>query len=545
MKPLITFFLCLILSASIHHINAQNSTFPNQVILHFSPSATQTQKQDIIDQLGVKLQDDDKGAPGIGEVVLVEVASYPVMVDGQIYDDEVDLIGNIHNNNAKLDNTDLNYIINKEQLLFDEFVGETNLVEYSPLTAACEANYPGGPLTGGRYFGDTKVVVAVLDSGLDPYYATINNYVKAAVDVISDDNGSEEILVSDPYQIGDNIGVDEIGHGTAVSGIIAGLSDRARILNTSLEMIVIKCFDSEGNASLYNLIQALDIAADYNSDIINMSWSYRPIPEEESHLIIVDKLEALSNNGTILVAGAGNNNEDLSVYPLAPAGLSSIESLITVGGVEGVNCDGSKADFSNYGVDVDICAPSQNMQVPGLNGYWSLNAEGTSFAAPVVTAAVIQSWLFLNYDDSMQGLDGPTIHPIVETLLYTSTEVTSLAKYGMFGVVNFESVCTMLNRQSDDVLPVYQQKRPQTNQFNVSPNPFNDYTRITSLEDCSSKYLEVSLLSSSGKRIFQQELLCNKDINKIITFNQDLDKGMYFLTIISGSEVYTKPIVKI
>jgi serine protease len=59
-------------------------------------------------------------------------------------------------------------------------------------------------------------------------------------------------------------------------------------------------------------------------------------------------------------------------------------NIITVGATtQSDGCPG----FSNYGMEVDIGAPGENVVVSGMDGSIGIYANGTSFSCPYVTGA--------------------------------------------------------------------------------------------------------------------------------------------------------------
>ncbi len=209
----------------------------NQIILQFEPSTTQWERYSIARELGQIIQDEDGDRSTIDDIVLVEVDIFPVRVGGFLYTDELDLVGTIHQNQARVDGSNLNYILQNQapaSLPQGSYPGAGN---YSPMHPACENNYPGGALVGNDFstYNGGTVRVAILDTGLDPYYRFINQYLTAAVDVLSDDGYLMGAITRQiPYNFANPAAEDHNGHGTAVTGSIAGLADRAFIPPSAL-----------------------------------------------------------------------------------------------------------------------------------------------------------------------------------------------------------------------------------------------------------------------------------------------------------------------
>ncbi len=171
-------------------------------------------------------------------------------------------------------------------------------------------------------------------------------------------------------------------HGTLVAGIasavtnneegIAGASWNARLMPVNVGCANTDnavCFGYEG--MLYAALQG--------ADIINASWGG---PDSFLGREVVSMTLDL---GSLLVVSAGNGAgitpEGISIddNPTFPAGYDRV----LVVGATGKRED-SKAEFSNFGIGVDVFAPgvTLNSLIPD-DGYSTL-ASGTSFSTPIV-----------------------------------------------------------------------------------------------------------------------------------------------------------------
>jgi thermitase len=211
---------------------------------------------------------------------------------------------------------------------------------------------------------DSAPVVAVIDTGVDYTHPELAGRVILGHDFHNEDD--------DP--------MDDHGHGTHVSGIIAaaanngagsaGISDRSRIL-------AIKVLGADGSGSNWNVIQGIYAAADHPEvRVINLSlgtwvgtWSFHNAVD---YAVGQDKL---------IVAAAGNSNSNSPYFPAYWSQYSV--GVMAVGANDQQDC---KAVFSNYGNWVTICAPGVSILscLPnGRYGSWS----GTSMATPFVVGA--------------------------------------------------------------------------------------------------------------------------------------------------------------
>ncbi|RJQ54995.1 MAG: hypothetical protein C4530_16525 [Desulfobacteraceae bacterium] len=208
-------------------------------------------------------------------------------------------------------------------------------------------------------------VVAVIDTGVDYTHPELAGRVILGMDFYNND--------MDP--------MDDHGHGTHVSGIVAaesnnnwgsaGVADQSRIL-------AIKVLGADGYGSTWNVIQAIYAAADHpDVRVVNLSLSTMLGTQSLGEAVYY----AVSK-GKLIVAAAGNNNaNDPYHYPARWAENS--DGVIAVAANDPARC---KASFSNYGHWVSISAPGVGIlsTLPGnLYGSWS----GTSMATPFVAGS--------------------------------------------------------------------------------------------------------------------------------------------------------------
>ncbi|MCE5335328.1 MAG: S8 family peptidase [Desulfobacteraceae bacterium] len=211
---------------------------------------------------------------------------------------------------------------------------------------------------------DGSPLVAVIDTGIDYNHPELAGRVVKGHD----------------FHNGDDDPLDDHGHGTHVSGIIAasannsigsaGVCSKARLL-------AIKVLDSDGSGSMYNVLQGIYAAAD-NPEVrvINISLG-GAIGTSVFH----DAIDYAVAKGKLVVAAAGNSNDN---YPFFPAFWAHCTNGVLAVAANGQ--DGCKASFSNYGFWVSVSAPGVGIfsTLPNNSyGSWS----GTSMAAPFVSGA--------------------------------------------------------------------------------------------------------------------------------------------------------------
>lgn len=183
-------------------------------------------------------------------------------------------------------------------------------------------------------------------------------------------------------------------HGTECAGIIAAIKNN----NLGIAGICSKVYVSSYSDPLEprpNITQ--DLASDLyvavtSSDIVSCSWGGEDLVSSEiSEAIDYFAAWGRNNKGTVVVFSTGNNFGDV-VFP-----ANSNPNILAVGASD---ANGRKADFSNYGPEVDVVAPGVNIQTLGFNGnstYGYTTDSGTSMSCPQV-AAIAALILSINPD---------------------------------------------------------------------------------------------------------------------------------------------------
>jgi len=148
------------------------------------------------------------------------------------------------------------------------------------------------------------------------------------------------------------------GHGTRVATLIARESGGARLM-------IIRAGSSSGAFSDANEAAAIRYAVDHGARIVNLSLGGPRTSAAERSAV-----RYAISRGALIVAAAGDDYASRPEYPAALLGPSGLA-------VAAVMRDGTRAAFSNTGPWVSLAA---------------LGEGGTSFAAPLVSAAAARVW---------------------------------------------------------------------------------------------------------------------------------------------------------
>lgn len=235
-----------------------------------------------------------------------------------------------------------------------------------------------------------NVSVAVIDSGMDTNHPALKSRLAQNIAEMTgfagtddDNNGYVDDFVSWNFADDSNDVTDPLGHGTHVAGIVAaedtGNDDDPKGVAPKATILPISFLDSSGSGYISNAIRALDYARSRNVHVVNASWG-----GGGCSTILQQKIEALKNQGIVLVAASGNSGVNIDRFYEYPASLN-LPNQITVGSMEP---NDSLSDFSNYGfIAVHLIAPGSSILSTYPGGNYK-KMSGTSMAAPFVTGAV-------------------------------------------------------------------------------------------------------------------------------------------------------------
>ncbi len=237
---------------------------------------------------------------------------------------------------------------------------------------------PGMDKTGNRFTG-RGVRIAVIDSGT------------AGREDLKTAGGCNTLDARAP----DAWNVDEKGHGTHCCGIIASQDDKAGVRGMAPDAGIysLKVFPG-GRFS--DLVEAVNWCIDNYMDIISMSVGSR------SHSAQVEQaLREANERGITCIAAAGNDGGPVS-YPAAYESVMAVSAVGKRGTFpedsahklqEGdyLSADGEIffAGFSNYGPEIDVCAPGVAILSTVPTGYAAWDGTSMACAAVAGLAALI------------------------------------------------------------------------------------------------------------------------------------------------------------
>ncbi len=243
--------------------------------------------------------------------------------------------------------------------------------------------------------GDTSVVIAIIDTGVDYNHPDLKNkmwrnlaeeYGKPGVD--DDGNGFvddsigwdfwESGDISAPVQDNNPIG-EYSDHGTHVAGIAtAQTNNTTGIAGTgyNCRFMAVKVGGTQAHPNDIGFgFEGIKYAMLNGADVINCSWGGLGGSKAEQDII-----NQATKLGVVVVCAAGNDNSNEAFFP------ASYHHVLSVGSVGTSSTTGFnlKSNFSDYGPHIDVMATGYGIYSTVFNNGYATKS-GTSMATPVVS----------------------------------------------------------------------------------------------------------------------------------------------------------------
>jgi subtilisin family serine protease len=221
--------------------------------------------------------------------------------------------------------------------------------------------------------GDPNIVIAIVDDGVDANHPDLVNNLVPGYDFLDND----ELTHAERDNHGN---VDS--HGTMCAGLAAaegdnyigvmGVTWHCKIMPIRIAHTV------DGSAEEYDWITnaetatAFRWAAAHGADILSNSWgthsggNLNAIVRSAIMDITSPGGIGRNGNGCLVLFSSGNDNDYLDRESRVPEVI----------GVGATDPNDVRCDYSNYGPELDIVAPSGSMTPPWTRGIWSTDTTG-------------------------------------------------------------------------------------------------------------------------------------------------------------------------
>ena len=242
----------------------------------------------------------------------------------------------------------------------------------------------GAPAAWQAGYTGAGVKVAVLDSGVDASHPDLAGRIAASKNFTTEPD------------------TDLVGHGTHVASTVASVDDRYRGVAPGASLVIAKVIDSDGGGLESTLLAGMEWAStEQHAKVVNMSLGQPDLPGDDPLEQAVNRLTA--QNGTLFVAGAGNNRG-----PGTVGSPSTADAALSVGAVDR---DSVLANFSSQGPRVGDAAIKPDLTAPGVGivaarskdgflgypGEEHMTGTGTSMSSPHAAGAA--ALLFQEHPD--------------------------------------------------------------------------------------------------------------------------------------------------
>jgi len=236
-----------------------------------------------------------------------------------------------------------------------------------------------GPAAWDVSTGSSAVPIAIVDSGIEATHPDlagqmwVNPGEIAGNGLDDDNNGYIDDVTGWDFVNADNDPADDHGHGTQVAGVAAAGTDNGQGIAGvcwHCKLMPVKVMQASGVANYSDIAAGVLYAAQKGAKVINISLG----GYSNSAALQAAVQTATETYGSLVIAGAGNDNLSTPFYPAA------YESVLAVAGTDQSD---AKAGLSNYGDWIGIAAPAVMITTTFQGGDYGA-VDGTSYAAPFV-----------------------------------------------------------------------------------------------------------------------------------------------------------------
>jgi len=343
--------------------------------------------------------------------------------------------------------------------------------------------------------------------------------------------------------VNSNASVDYTEHGTAVFGIVfahKGNYGVSGMAHGATEMILFPEWQQTGYNRIFAITQSIQNSSPGDIIIFEMQTGGQNdqfVPAEYNN-VVWDLTLAASNSGIIIVAAAGNGNQNLNSAFYQPYMNRGDSGAIIVGAGTSTMAH-NKLWYSTHGTRVDLQAWGENVYSTGYGDAVTIGSDfnqrytnfaGTSSATPIVAscAIVLQSYHF-----SLNGtyLTGPQMRNLLK--------ITGIAQ----GNPNSGNIGPIPNMQAavqkvyDDYVLLNLPSNNFTN-FTVYPNPATSQI-VLMVSNALSKNAQLEVFNALGQLVSQTFLPESRKLD-ISGFTS----GIYFFKVSDGNQETVKKVIK-
>ena len=235
------------------------------------------------------------------------------------------------------------------------------------------------------------VTIAVIDTGVDTTHPVLQGVLVSGYDFTRNSSGGNEkndvtaspnmsyaeagvvnqstvaLLDQSTVALLDGNGAyAAFGHGTMTAGLVHLVAPQAKIMP-------LKSFGPDGSGYASDVLRAVYYGVKNGARVLSMSFSFSTYSPE-----LANAVKYAISNGAVCVASAGNDGQQVQVYPAA------LPNVIDVASTSDYDVQSS---FTNYGAPpITLAAPGEGIMTLYPWGTYAAG-WGTSFSTPLVAGA--------------------------------------------------------------------------------------------------------------------------------------------------------------
>ena len=326
-------------------------------------------------------------------------------------------------------------------------------------------------------------------------------------------------------------------HGTEVFSVIAAYVPdvyTGGAYKANYQLYVTEDVATEYRIEEYNWVFAAERADSAGADVISSSlgyydfdlaaMNYTKAQMDGKTTVVTRAAQWAADRGIVVVCSAGNEG-NIPSWRIITAPADAIDVLA----IANVNSNGIASSSSSTGpsadgrIKPDLAALGTSVRVYRANGSLS-SASGTSLSAPLITSLVA---------GLLQRFPDLTNKELMQALKATASKATHPDILVGYGIPNYQAVVN------------YLEQKPQTNIFEVYPNPVTDTVTVSPIDPDTIPFCRVELISSQGQILAQQTVEFSWLNRKFSTDLSQLSAGFYYFRIWLGQRRFVYKLIKL
>lgn len=318
-----------------------------------------------------------------------------------------------------------------------------------------------------------QTTVCTIDTGIDLDHEDLKANIVPGINVISSP------LLGEPT----DTEMDYNGHGTMVAGIIGALDNDMGVegVNPNVSLCAIKAFDKEGSGRLSDILAGIEWAVAHHVDILNLSFgSY------EYSALLEEAIQKARANGMVVIAAAGNDYANDTMYPAKYNGVVAVGSHDEGGWI---------SRHSNWGADVSVFAPGNSMLSTSLSEYGD-DRYAPFFGTSAATAYVAGLASLLRGE----GYSASQVESALKDTVYLAASENNPSR-AAFKILNMQAIFADLEHRPLEALAlskffVGQRIVPTTGTLEIDVAIQNIGTRVA-----KGAAIKLKVLSAAGEQL--------------------------------------------